>query len=258
MFEKALEGLRGWYHKREIEAAVRHYAQQTGRDAQKRHAYSESGSFQSQLQRLFTLGTAEETGELKTIASSAVNIGLSNKYYRPADFLSDIIDELERRTYLSTEPGGEAPLEELEPHGRKLKIEQVMRSWLVPLKVASVESLLQRLARDKDPSLTYAALGRFERMTARVFSLVEEAEVRFVEEHLSDFLQSWKTQPRQKERFREPADGLEDVFHCWIGEIRPEGIDGLRLRGADKPFRLTTLVPEDRQHLIAATLQRLR
>ena len=258
MFEKALVGLRGWYHKREIESAIRHYAQQTGRDAERRHAYSESGSFQSQLQRLFTIGTAEETGELRTIASSAVNISLSNKFYRPADFLSDIIDELERRTYLSTEPGGEAPLEELEPHDRKMKIEQVMRNWLVPLKVASVESLLQRLAQDKDRSLPYAALGRFERMTARVFSLVEEAEVRFVEEHLSDFVQSWKTEPRQKQRFREPANGLEDVFQCWIGEISPEGIDGLRLRGPDKPFRLTTVVPEDRQHLIKATLKRLR
>lgn len=258
MFEKALAGLRGWVHKREIEAAVVHYAQRTGQDARQRHAFSESGSFQSQLQRLFTLGSAEETGELKTIASTAVNLCISNKYYRPADFLSDIIDDLERRTYLSMEAEGEAPLEELDSHARKLKIEHVMRSWLVPLKVASVETLLLHLARDKHRSLPYAALGRFERMAARLFSLIGESDVRFVEQHLSAFIDSWKSTAHLQKRFGEPADGLRDVLRCLEGEVRPDGTDSLRLRSAGKPFRLSTIVPEDRQHLISAALERIR
>jgi hypothetical protein len=258
LFEKALAGLRGWVHKREIEAAVEHFAQRTGQDARKKHAFSESGSFQSQLQRLFTLGSAEETGELKTIASTAVNLCISNKYYRPADFLSDIIDDLERRTFLSMEAEGEAPLEELDSRGRKLKIEHVMKGWLVPLKVASVESLLIQLARDKGRSLPYVALGRFERQTARVFSLIGESDVRFVEQHFSAFLQSWTTEARLKQRFPEPADGAKDVYQCLTGEIHPEGTDSLRLRGPGKPFRLSTLVPEDRQHLVSAALERIR
>lgn len=191
--ERIRIGLRLWWHKREIEAALRYHDRCTGKDARKRKACSESGSFQSQIYRLFRLGTAEETGELQTIASTAVNACLSNTYYRPADFLSDFIDALESRTVLSMEPDGEAPLQELEPRGRKLKIERVMRSWLVPVKVAAVESVLAEVIRGRDRSPAHPGLGRLERQAARLFALVDESEVRLVEERVLEFIETWRT-----------------------------------------------------------------
>jgi hypothetical protein len=256
--DRMSSSVRLWYHKREIETALRHYQKQTGREGGKKEAFSESGSFQSQLHRLFSVGSADETGQLRDIAASAVNLCITNKYYKPADFLSDVIDALESWTYLSTEPDGEPPLSELVDQPRRAKLEQVERSWLIPMKVAAVETLLERLAGRKDRSLGYQALGRFEREAARLFSLVEEAEVTLVEQAVQDFLDRWRTDARLKERFPEPAVGLQDTLVCFNGEMRPEGTDDLRVRRYGQPFRLSTLVPEDRQHLIKAALERLQ
>ncbi len=255
--DRASSSLRRWYHKREIETALRHYKSQTGREGSKKQAFSESGSFQSQLHRLFSVGNAEETGQLRDIAASAVNLCITNRYYKPADFLSDIIDALESRTYLSTDPEGEPALSDLDGHSRKAKLDQIQRSWLIPLKVAAVETLLEGLASGKDRSLGYQALGRFERDAARLFSLIEEAEVTLIEQAVQDFLEGWKSDAHLKRRFTEPAAGLQDIFRCLNGETRLECTGDLRVRRYGQPLRLSTLVPEDRQHLIKAALERL-
>jgi hypothetical protein len=248
---------RRWYHNREIESSLAHYKERTGLDAEKRQVYSESGSFRSQLDRLFSLGSAAETGELRDIASFVVTICLTNKYYRPADYLADIIDALENRTYLGTDPQGEPPLAEIEEHLRKLKIEHVMKAFLVPLKVASIENLLSAHADNLRRSLPYAALGRFERQVAKLYSLIEESETRLVEEELTRFVSQWKESPELKGRYKEPADGLMRLIRYLEGEASLGNQQGLRIRRAGQPLRMSTVVPEDRQYLLKAALEML-
>ena len=246
---------RRWYHQREIESSLRHYHQRTGLDAEKRQTFSESGSFRSQLDRLFSLGNAAETGELQDIASQVVTICLSNKYYQPADYLSDLIDALDSRTILSGEPEGEPPLKELEEHRRKWKLSLVMEAWLVPIKVASIENLVAVHAETLRRILPYAALGRFERQAAKIYALLEQSEALFVEEKITEFLRRWKNEPELRDRFKEPGDGLEDVLGCLVGDVQSPGTETLRIRSSGQPFRLSTVVPEDRQHLLAAALK---
>jgi hypothetical protein len=249
---------RRWYHQREIDASLSHYRERTGLDAEKRQMYSESGSFRSQLDRLFSLGNATETGQLREIASYVVTICLSNKYYRPADYLSDFIDALENRTFLGTEPNGEPPLQELEDHLRKLKLEQVMKAYLVPLKVASVENLVAAHANLLRRSLPYPALGRFERQAAKLYALIEQAEIRLIEEAITRFIQQWNDSPALKNRHKEPAKGLGELVRCLEGGTPLEGTEGLRVRRGDQPLRMSTVVPEDRQHLLSAALEKLK
>jgi hypothetical protein len=246
-----------WYHKREIRRSLRHYTERTGKDADVRQPFADSGSFRSQLDRLFELGSAAETAELEAVAARSVTLCITNKFYRPADFLSDIIDALEGQTLLSYEPDGEPPLPELDAHERQAKLKQVMDSWLVPLKVASIESLLESFSRILGRSLPYKALGSFERQTAQLFSFLEESELDFAEEHLTEFLRGWNERPGVRERFVEPADGPRDIVQCLAGATRPEGTSSLRVRRSDQPLRLSTLVPEDRQHFLAAAFARL-
>jgi hypothetical protein len=248
---------RRWYHNREIESSLAHYKERTGLDAEKRQVYSESGSFRSQLDRLFSLGNATETGELRDIASYVVTICLSNKFYRPADYLSDLSDALENRTYLSGEAEGEPPLAELEEHLRKLKIEQVMKAFLVPLKVASIENLVSTHAEHLRRALPYAALGRFERQVVKLYSLIEESETRLAEEELTRFVSQWKDSPPLRERYKEPADGLKEVNMYLEGMTSLGDAGGLRVRRAGQPLRMSTVVPEDRQYLLKAALAKL-
>ena len=255
--QKLTAKTRRWYHKREIQRSLRHYRDGTGQDAEMRQPYADAGSFRSQLDRLFNLGNAAETAELEAIANSSVNLCLTNKYYRPSDFLSDVIEALETRTFLSHEPGGEPPLSVLDDHERQPKLKRVMDSWLVPLKVASIETLLGSFTRILGRTLPYKALGRFERQTARLFALLGESETRFVEEHLTEFLHQWKLDPALRSRFAEPADAVRVVAECLDGTTGLEESSHLRVRRPDQPLRLSTLVPEDRQHLLRAVFATL-
>ena len=257
VFQKLREKTLRWYHQREIQQSLRHYLDRTGQDAAVRQAYADAGSFSSQLNRLFSLGRAAETAELETIANSSVNLCLTNKFYRPSDFLADVVDALETHTFLSYEPNGEPPLSELEDHERQTKLTRVMDSWLVPLKVASIETLLGSFSRILGRSVPYRALGRFERQAARLFALVGEGETGFVEEHLTEFLEQWKQDPDLRARVSEPADAVRGVVECLDGRTDLEESSHLRVRRADQPLRLSTLVPEDRQHLLRAALASL-
>ena len=139
---------------------------------------------------MFRLGRAAETADLQAIANSSVNLCLTNRFYRPSDFLSDVIGALENRTFLSYEPDGEPPLSELDDHQRPAKLKQVMESWIVPLKVASIETLLGSVSAILGRALLYKAFGEFERHTAKVFALLGESETRFVEERVIEFFTS--------------------------------------------------------------------
>jgi len=257
IFEDVRGRLRRWYHTREIEASLRHYGERTGRDAESRVAFAETGSFRSQVDRLFLLGSSGETDALRAIASSVVSVCLANKYYRPADFLSDIVDALESWTFLSGEPGGEPGLEGLDEHARRAKLKTVMEAWLVPIKVAALESLLAGYVKIVGKTLPYASLGRFERQAARVFALLEQSEVSFAEKGLRDFVGEWCASEELKARFQEPGDGIREVVECLEGFVRPEGTSELQVRTVHQPFRLSTVVPYQRQHLLDATLARL-
>ena len=222
-----------------------------------RQSYADAGSFRSQLDRLFNLGNAAETAELEAIANSSVNLCLTNKYYRPSDFLSDVIEALGSHTFLSYEPDGEPPLSELVDHDRQAKLKRVMDSWLVPLKVASIEALLGGYSRILGRTLPYKALGRFERQAARLFALLGESETRFVEERWTEFLHQWKQDPALRSRFADPADAVRVVAECLDGTTSLEESSHLRVRRPDQPLRLSTLVPEDRQHLLRAAFATL-
>ncbi len=206
---------------------------------------------------MFRLGRAAETADLQAIANSSVNLCLTNRFYRPSDFLSDVIGALENRTFLSYEPDGEPPLSELDDHQRPAKLKQVMESWIVPLKVASIETLLGSVSAILGRALLYKAFGEFERHTAKVFALLGESETRFVEERVIEFFHQWKQDPALRARFAEPAAGVRLVVECLHGATHLEECSRLRVRRADQPLRLSTLVPEDRQHLLRAVFETL-
>ncbi len=259
LFDKLTTSVRRRFHQREIEASLEHYRRTTGASAEEKQVYSDAGSFRSQVDRLFTLGSAEETGELKHIAEVAASACLSNRYYRPADYLSDIVDALESRTFLTGEPLGKAPLGELsESHERQAKLEAVMEAWLVPLKVAAIESSLAGYSEIVGRSLPYPALQRFERAAARLFSLAGESELRLLEQDLAEILAGWKHSPALRERAPEPATIAEDLVSCFEGSVAPDGVSHLRIRTAGQPLRLSTVVPEERHQLLLAALGRWR
>jgi len=249
--------LRRWYHQHQIEASLQQYRRRTGRDAESRARYAEAGSFRSQVDRLFDLGSPGETAELQQIATGVVSGCFSNRYYRPADCLADIVGALEGHTVFGSESEGEPPLETLDEQRRKAKLAVVIDACLVPLKVAAIEGLVAGHAEIVGRSLPYAALGRFERQVARVFALVDQSEVKLVGERLRQFLLDWKGTEELRSRFREPADGLRDVVALLEGEKAPADIESFRVRLAGQPLRLSTVVPEGRQHLLDAALEPL-
>ena len=80
---------------------------------------------------------------------------------------------------------------------------------------------------------------------------------RLVEEEITRYLSRWKDSPEVREIYREPGEGLKDVVRCLVGEILPENPETYRVRHPGQPLRISTVVPEDRQHLIRAALTKL-
>jgi hypothetical protein len=254
-FDQLIGAFRRFFHAREIRTAVTHYVERTGRDAEAKQAYADAGTFRSQLDRLFVLGNATETGELKRIAASVVSTCVMNKYYRPADFLSDVVDALSGRTFLSAERDGEGPLSELDDHERSLKLRRVMEAWLVPVKIASLEMLLQRFVELIGRTLPYAALARFERQTARLFSMLDESEVLFVQQEIEAFLQGWVAHEALRSRFAEPGIALRGLVDAAEGRVALAQRTTLRIRRPGLPLRLSTVLPEERQRFLETALE---
>lgn len=235
---------------------VAHYEGSVGADADAVQRNADAGTFRSQVERLFGLASRTETAAFEAIARSVVSTCLTNRYYRPADYLSDVVDALERRTFLGPGEAGEPPLRGLDPERRRDKIDRVCGAWLVADKVAALESVVATHARVVGTALPYAALARFEREAAQLFSLLELAEVKGMERELATFLEAWRDQAGPKRRFPEPARGLQAVRHALEGRLEKGEGEGLRSR-MGWPLRLCNAVAEDRQHVIALALARL-
>ncbi len=90
-----------------------------------------------------------------------------------------------------------------------------------------------------------------------MFALLGESETRFVEERVTEFLLKWKQEPTLRARFAAPADAMRALVERLDGTTRIGESSNLRVRRADQPLRLSTLVPEDRQHLLRAVLATL-
>ena len=90
--------LRLLLHRREVAQAAAEYQRLTGHDPGERRPYADAGTFRSQVDRLFALGNATETGELRAVAQAAVSACLTNRFYRSADFLADLLSLLESTT----------------------------------------------------------------------------------------------------------------------------------------------------------------
>lgn len=257
IFDKLGVWVRRKIHQREIEDGVRSYERQHQQKADAKEAFADVGTFRTHLERLYTLGNASETGELRRIAESVVTSTLTNRYYRAGDYLSDILDDLERHTYLTGEPHGEPPLTALaEAFERELKLKAVAEAWLVPLKVGAIETAVATHGDIVGRILPYPALQRFERNVARLFALTEQSECKLVLEQVSQLLEHWRDQEALQARFAEPADAVARVLAFLSGESRPDEVSYLRTRRSDAPMRLSTVVPEDRQHYLRASLDR--
>ncbi len=246
-----------WFHRREIEETLRLYHERTGADADRRSAFADAGSFRSQVERLFGISLPTDPGEIREIAPRAVSLCFANRYYKPADCLADVVDALETWTFLSHEPEGEPGIDSLEGPARVAKLTVVVDSWLVPAKVAAIESLLGRYATVIGRSLPYSALARFERQAARLLALLEQPELLWVGERLAALVESWPGDAELKQRFREPADALRQAVDCLEGLNPPSDPGGLRVRVSGQPLRLSTVVPEQRTELIRIALSAL-
>ena len=253
LISKLTAALRKKLHEREIAESLLHFERHTGSSPARNQTFSDAGSFRSQVDRLFAIGNLSETSELKRLAEGVVAVTLTNRYYRAADYLSDIADDLERHTFLTGEPLGEPPLTEPgEGYPRELKLKAVREAWLVPLKVASMERALITFERNVGRELPYRTFEQFERSVARLFALIGESEIRFVEGYLERFFESW---PRLEEaQRRSPARVVAEAVEGLQGRLLPEGIAGLRTRRADQPLRLSTVVHAERQDLLIACL----
>ncbi|TDI34136.1 MAG: hypothetical protein E2P02_31200 [Acidobacteria bacterium] len=72
-FLKAIGGaVRRKIHQRELEAAVRRYEQHHDQSARTKQSFADTGTFRSQLDRLFTVGNAAETAELTRTAEAVI------------------------------------------------------------------------------------------------------------------------------------------------------------------------------------------
>jgi hypothetical protein len=194
---------------------------------------------------------------MKQIAESAVLNTVTNRYYRAADYLSDILDDLERHTYLTSELAGEPPLSSLDQgFERELKIKVISEAWLVPLKVGAVETTVNAYSRIVGRELPYSALQRFERNVARLFAITEQSERKLIEDHVRRFLETWRRDETMRARFPEPADAITETLVCLCGDSVPAGVEHLRLRRPGARMRLATVAPEDRQHFLRASFAR--
>lgn len=254
-FEKLGAVMRRRSHESDIEESLRRYTRFSGQKPGVKQAFSDSGTFRSQVDRLFAIGNASETGPLKQIAETVVSSTLTNRYYRASDYLSDVVDDLERLTFLTGEVHGEPGLsEELEPHVRELKLKAVSEAWLVPLKVASIEASVGTYSTVIGRALPYTSLRDFERAVARIFAATEESERTLIEGRVRKLVSAWHENEVLRARFDAPSKALLEAMSHFRGEIVPAGIEGLRTRRADQPMRLSTVVPEDRQHYLRASL----
>lgn len=249
--------LRRWYHHREIQACLAEYRARTGRGGDEGVAFADRGTFRAELARLFALGSPAETRELTEIASRVVGCCLSNRYYGPSDCLADLVDALDDRTFLGTEPEGEPPLEGLAEHERRAKLRTVTEAWLVPAKVAAVESVVAGHARVVGRKLPYAALARFERAAARALALADRSEVSFLRDELEAFVRGWAAAEARDRRLAEPAEGVEGLVAVLEGRAEVDGASVLRVRRYGQPVRLSTLAPECRQAMLEAALRQM-
>ena len=257
LFSKIGAAVRRKIHEREIEQSLAHFEGVSGERAEAKQSFADTGSFRSQVDRLFALGNAAETAEMKRIAEAAVLNTVTNRYYRAADYLSDILDDLERHTYLTGELTGEPPLSSLaEGFERELKIKAIAEAWLVPLKVGSIESSVSAYSKVVGRLLPYSALQRFERNVARLFALTDRSERKLIADHLRHLLETWRHQETARARFPEPADAITETVVCLCGDSIPSGVEHLRLRRPGARMRLATVVPEDRQHYLFASIAR--
>lgn len=257
LFSKIGAAVRRKIHENEIAASLAHFERVWSESSEAKQTYADTGSFRSHVDRLFALGNAAETEQLKRIAESAVSNTVTNRYYRAADYLSDILDELERHSYLTGEPNGEPPLGSLEEgFERELKLKAVSEAWLVPLKVGAIETAVSNHSKVVGRLLPYTALQRFERNVARLFALIERSERKLVEDHVRRFLDNWRHQETVRARFPEPADGVTETLVCLCGDSLPSGVEHVRTRRPDAPLRLATAAPEDRGTYLLASLAR--
>jgi len=244
-------------HQREIAATLARFERVWSESAEAKQSYADTGTFRFQVDRLFTLGNAAETEQLKRIAESSVSSTVTNRYYRAADYLSDILDELERHSYLTGEPGGEPPLGSLEEgFERELKLKAVSEAWLVPLKVGAIENAVSTYSKVVGRLLPYTALQRFERNVARLFAVIEQSERKLVGDHVHRLLDNWRHHETIRSRFPEPADGVTEALVCLCGDSLPSGTEHVRVRRPDAPVRLATVAPEDRGHYLLSSLAR--
>lgn len=241
--------LRKHIHRREISRAVKNYARRTGKHSERVERFSDSGTFRQQLDRLFELGNATETEVLLEIAESVVGASVSNRFYKPADYLSDILADLERHTFLGFDDMGETPLASCEDQVRRdTKLRHTTEAWLSLIKVAAIEAVIAQYAEHHGRGAPYQDLQEFERTVARVFSILDTSEVFYVQQILTKALTS--------ENFRgAPVAMLLTLMSALTGEHIPEGCGALRTRRYGQGFRLSTLVPEDRQYLLRAALE---
>jgi len=254
LFKKLGAVMRRRGHDKDIRDSLAHYERFSGNRAGMKQAFSDAGTFRSQVDRLFALADDSDIQPLKKMAETTVMTTLTNRYYRAADYLSDILDDLERVTFLTGESLGEPALStDLERHERETKLKAISEAWLVPLKVASIEASLSSYTGVIGRSLPYSALEDFERNVARLFAITEESERTLVEGKVRTFVSAWHEGEALRSRYSAPAAALADVVSFLSGESMPEGTEGLRRRRHDQPLRLSTLVPEDRQHYLRAS-----
>lgn len=259
LFEYLTRPFRRWIYLREISALGREYRARTGRNPGRKSPNSDAGSFHSQLVRLFTIGNGAETGELKRLGASSITNCLSNRYYLPADLLSDLLDALEGWTFFGGEPDGEAPITDLGQAARRLKLEIVRKAFLVPLKVGSIESVMGAYAETVGRSLPYRALGRFERQVARIFAFLDESEIAWMEGELRDLLTRWKDDETLRRHFPQPDLAAERLADAYDGRRLPEDLPpSLRVRRGGQPVRLSTLELSCRQDLLKAAFREVR
>lgn len=256
-FRKIGAAVRRKIHQQEIEQSLAHFERVWGEHSEAKQSYADTGSFRSHVDRLFALGNAAETEELKRIAEAAVMNTVTNRYYRAADYLSDILDDLERHTYLTGELAGEPPLSSLEERfERELKLKAISEAWLVPLKVGAIETAVSTHSKVVGRLLPYPALQRFERSVARLFALTAQGERKLVEDQVRRLLETWRHHETARARFPEPADAVTETLVCLCGDSIPGGVDHLRLRRPGARMRLATIAPEDRQHYLFASFAR--
>ena len=257
LFKKFNEALFRRNCDRDIQASLEHYRRYSGNKPDVKQAFSDAGTFRSQVDRLFAIGNDSEVEEMKGLADATVTTTLTNRYYRTADYLSDVIDDLERTTYLTGESLGEPALDDdLERWEREQKIKAVTEAWIAPLKVGSIEASLAAYSDAIGRSRPYGEFREFERAVARLFSVIDEMERTLLEGQVRTLVASWVDSPELQSRFPAPASAIVSSLACLNGETMPNGVDGLRCRRRDQPMRLSTLVSEDREHYLVASLAR--